>query len=186
MFVSKDYEAGIIFLSYISCFLVGAFFSNFMVEMISRKKQNYSYSTPIIIETFIIVIAAFLPDMNKLYMLPYVLLFAMGLQNALVTKVSRSVVRTTHLTGLFTDLGIELSQMIFYRTKEERHQLLKGINLKIAIIMFFFIGGVVGGLMYTRYQLKTLLLASVFLVLALFYDNILLKFYTIRKKIKFK
>lgn len=39
------------------------------------------------------------------------LLFAMGLQNALVTKISNATVRTTHLTGLFTDLGIELSQL---------------------------------------------------------------------------
>ena len=43
----------------------------------------------------------------------------MGLQNALVTKVSQSVVRTTHLTGLFTDLGIELSQLFFYRKMSE-------------------------------------------------------------------
>ena len=34
------------------------------------------------------------------------LLFAMGLQNALVSMVSGSVVRTTHLTGVVTDLGI--------------------------------------------------------------------------------
>jgi hypothetical protein len=26
-----------------------------------------------------------------------------------VTKISQSTIRTTHLTGLFTDLGIELS-----------------------------------------------------------------------------
>ena len=38
-------------------------------------------------------------------------MFAMGLQNALVTKISNATVRTTHLTGLFTDLGIELSQL---------------------------------------------------------------------------
>lgn len=186
MFINKNYIAAIIFVSYIFCFLMGAFFSNFMVEMISRKKQSYSYSIPIIIETLIVFTAAFLPDMNKLYMLPYVLLFAMGLQNALVTKVSQSVVRTTHLTGLFTDLGIELSQLIFYRVKVERQQLLKGIKLKAAIITFFFIGGIFGGFMYAIHQLKILLLASFFLTLALFYDNILLKFYAIRKKIRFK
>lgn len=186
MFINKNYKAAIVFISYISCFLTGAFFSNFMVEMISRRKQNHSYATPIIIETLIIFTAAFLPDIDKLYILPYVLLFAMGLQNALVTKVSQSIVRTTHLTGLFTDLGIELSQFIFSRTKEERQQLLKNISLKAAIITFFFIGGVFGGLIYMRYQLKTLLLASLFLIVALFYDIILLKFYALRKKITFK
>ncbi len=49
------------------------------------------------------------------HIIAYVLLFAMGLQNALVTQISKSTVRTTHLTGLFTDLGIEISKLIFTR-----------------------------------------------------------------------
>lgn len=48
-------------------------------------------------------------------LIAYCLLFAMGLQNSLVTRISNATVRTTHLTGLFTDLGIELSQLFFYR-----------------------------------------------------------------------
>lgn len=40
------------------------------------------------------------------------LLFAMGLQNALVSMVSGSVVRITHLTGTFTNPGIELAHVI--------------------------------------------------------------------------
>jgi uncharacterized membrane protein YoaK (UPF0700 family) len=47
------------------------------------------------------------------------MLFAMGMQNAMVTKISQSIVRTTHLTGLFTDLGIELSQLFFYKKIDE-------------------------------------------------------------------
>ena len=33
--------------------------------------------------------------------------FAMGMQNALVTRISGAVIRTTHLTGVLTDLGID-------------------------------------------------------------------------------
>src|SRR5688500_14814344 len=36
------------------------------------------------------------------------LCFAMGLQNAMVTRISGAIVRTTHLTGVLTDFGIEL------------------------------------------------------------------------------
>ena len=49
----------------------------------------------------------------------------MNLQNSLGTKASQSVVRTIHLTGLFTDLRIELSQMFFYRKTMEAQQLKK-------------------------------------------------------------
>ena len=35
------------------------------------------------------------------------LCFIMGLQNAVITKISKAEIRTTHITGLVTDLGIE-------------------------------------------------------------------------------
>ena len=57
------------------------------------------------------------------------LLFAMGLQNSLVSLVSGSVVRTTHLTGTFTDLGIELAQLI-QKQKEDTVGLKKRIKLR--------------------------------------------------------
>ncbi|MEE1896956.1 YoaK family protein [Flavobacterium rakeshii] len=185
MFVSENYRLALIYVSYISCFLTGAFFSSFIVEMTIEKRRFHSYSIPIITEAVIILITSFFSDLDILFILPYVLLFAMGLQNALVTKVSQSVVRTTHLTGLFTDLGIELSQIIFYRTREERQKLLKSINLKVAIILFFFLGGVIGGVLYKKIELKVLILASIFLLFAVSYDALLLKFYALRKRFRF-
>ncbi len=38
--------------------------------------------------------------------------YAMGIQNALVTRVSGAVVRTTHMTGVVTDIGIQLVKMM--------------------------------------------------------------------------
>jgi uncharacterized membrane protein YoaK (UPF0700 family) len=84
----------------------------------------------------------------------------MGLQNALVTKISKSTVRTTHLTGLFTDLGIELSQLIFYRGPAESRKLSRSIYLRMTIILFFFLGCVMGGFLYHAYGLKALLFAT--------------------------
>jgi uncharacterized membrane protein YoaK (UPF0700 family) len=68
--------------------------------------------------------------------LAYLLLFAMGLQNSLVTSISNATVRTTHLTGLFTDLGIELSQLFFYKLKQQRERLISSIKLRFTIISF--------------------------------------------------
>jgi uncharacterized membrane protein YoaK (UPF0700 family) len=43
---------------------------------------------------------------------------AMGLQNSLVTRLSGAVVRTTHLTGVVTDLGIEAARWFrFWRAR---------------------------------------------------------------------
>ena len=45
------------------------------------------------------------------------LCFCMGWQNALITTISGAVVRTTHVTGATTDLGIELATLLFPRRK---------------------------------------------------------------------
>ena len=110
------------------------------------------------------------------------LLFAMGLQNALVTKISNATVRTTHLTGLFTDLGIELSQLFFYKKPEMKAKLYSSIKLRMTIISFFFVGGIIGGIFYTKMELKALLIAGTTLILGLIYDNLKLKIIKLKRK----
>jgi uncharacterized membrane protein YoaK (UPF0700 family) len=108
----------------------------------------------------------------------------MGLQNSLVTSISNARVRTTHLTGLFTDLGIELSQLFFYKVKAQKDKLMSSIKLRLTIICFFFVGGLVGGLLYSIITLHTLLFAAASLVSGLIYDNIKFKIILLRRKFK--
>jgi uncharacterized membrane protein YoaK (UPF0700 family) len=110
------------------------------------------------------------------------LLFAMGLQNSLVTKISNATVRTTHLTGLFTDLGIELSQLFFYKEAAKKQQLYSSIKLRLTIISFFFIGGIIGGIFYGKMELKVLCIAATALVFGLIYDNLKLKILLLNRK----
>lgn len=117
-------------------------------------------------------------------LLALALLFAMGLQNALVTKISQSVVRTTHLTGLFTDLGIELSQLFFHKGVVVKNKLHKSIFLKLVIIACFFVGGVLGGFLYLHFGLKTLLFPATLLLFALWYDHLLFRFYHLKRKLR--
>jgi len=49
-----------------------------------------------------------------------ILCAAMGMQNSLVTRLSGAVVRTTHLTGVITDLGIETAQWLRRRARRWR------------------------------------------------------------------
>ena len=104
----------------------------FLVEAVARKNENTTYIIPIIIEIFLIMlVAAFGENLMPNYpnIIAFTLLFSMGIQNSLVTKISNSIVRTTHLTGLFTDLGIELSQLFFYKELDLRNKLFSSINL---------------------------------------------------------
>nr|WP_315153591.1 YoaK family protein [uncultured Flavobacterium sp.] len=179
-----EYQAAIVFLIYTLFFLAGAFTSNFLAELVSEKKQNLSHLPPIVMEFFILVTLGLLGLQTDGKWIAFGLLFAMGIQNALVTKISRSTVRTTHLTGLFTDLGIELSQLFFYKKPEERKALKTSIYLRLSIISFFFLGCFSGGFIYGYLALKTLLIAAAFLLIALYYDYFRLHFISIKRKKK--
>lgn len=173
-----NFRGGLIYFLYIFFFFLGSFSSSVLVEYVSRRNEKLVYRIPVIIESLILLsVAVFGSQMitGAADLLAFLLLFAMGLQNSLVTSISSSAVRTTHLTGLFTDLGIELSQLFFYKLPEQRQRLLSSIKLRLTIIVFFFIGGIVGGVLYTSMGLMVLLIAVVILIGGLVYDNLKLK-----------
>lgn len=188
----KDYRMAIVYLFYIFFFLFGAFISSFIMEWTSKSKPHSSYIVPIIIEILILLtvclLGFLLPNLNCAYpiSLSCTLLFSMGLQNALVTRVSHSVVRTTHLTGLFTDLGIELSQLFFRKERSEKIKLDKSIFLKLMIIGCFLSGSIAGAYTYLYFKLETLLLPVIMLVFALWYDRLLFRYYHLRRLLRNK
>ena len=98
----------------------------------------------------------------------------MGMQNSLVTTISNAVIRTTHLTGLFTDLGIEISQLFFQKISEKREKIIASIKLRLSIITFFFLGGLIAGIVYDKFNIKTLLIAAFVLVIGLSVDYFIL------------
>ena len=174
-----NFWQGFIYFLYIFFFFLGSFVSNLIVEIISKKSDRLIYIIPIIIESLILFSIAlfgqFLISQNP-NILAFSLLFAMGLQNSLVTTISNSTVRTTHLTGLFTDLGIELSQLFFYKQKEQKDKLYSSIKLRLTIITFFFLGGLLGGICYSTLKLYVLAIAANILIIGIIYDDIKLKF----------
>lgn len=184
----EAFNTAFVLMLFILSFLLGAFASSLVVEFASKKRIQASYAIPLLFEFSILVcIMVFSERYNWLnkyaQSISCAMLFAMGIQNALVTKISRATVRTTHLTGLFTDLGIELSQLFFYKKREEQRKLSKSIRLRLTIIGSFFIGGVLGGFLYRSYGIYTLSLAVIGLIFALFYDILRIKLYMLGRKL---
>lgn len=179
----KNYAKAITFLLFIFSFLIGAFVCNTLIEIISKIKPRITHAFPMFIEVVVLTIVGLGYVTTQEY-IAYLLLFAMGIQNALVTQISQSVVRTTHLTGLFTDLGIELSQLFFYRKPDEKSRLRRSIFLRLSIIFFFFLGCVLGGFLYQKYKLEILLFAALSLTIALLFDNIIIYYHLTKRKIK--
>lgn len=166
-------EAGLYF-AFLLFFLAGAFTSTSIVEFVRRRDEQHMYLVPALLEALLLLSVGLLGSFlmtSYPNIIAFGLLFAMGLQNALVTKVSQAVVRTTHLTGLFTDLGIELSQLFYYKKMKERQALWTSIRLRLRIILFFFLGGVSAGLLFAYIGLYTLFIGAACLFFGIFFDE---------------
>jgi len=101
-------------------FLVGAMTSAVMINFARRRQLRSRYALPLMLEAALLLgfglLGARLAQIQWLFVPITVMLlcFMMGLQNAVITKISGAVVRTTHLTGVITDLGIELGRAIYW------------------------------------------------------------------------
>jgi len=169
----EDWSTAWVIASWMLLFLTGAFISSLIIDLIGID-QRYSYLIPILLELAILITVATAGNHYKNNLIARQvfagsLLFAMGLQNALVSVISKSVVRTTHLTGTFTDLGIELARLIV-SGEEDKPALKPGIVLKIIIILFFTAGALLGAYLFRRIHFYSFFVPAFTLVYALLYD----------------
>ncbi len=169
----QDWRTARVVALWMFLFLAGAFISSLVVSYIG-KNQRYSYVVPIVIELIILLwvaIAGYRYD-NSLVdkeLFAGSLLFSMGMQNALVSIVSGSVVRTTHLTGTFTDLGIELAQVLQKRP-DDSAQLKKRIKLRLVIIFFFMAGALAGAWLFRLLTFHAFYIPAIILLFTLLTD----------------
>lgn len=122
------WEAVVLALGLLTTFLVGAMVSGFTLELGRRRGWESIYVLPMVIEAVLLLVFAIGVEMLEpgqtatgagQLALAGVASMAMGLQNATITRISAGVVRTTHVTGVLTDLGLELVQ-VYWGMRDRR------------------------------------------------------------------
>ena len=143
-------------LALLLAFIAGAATTAVLVNWARRRQLHSEYALPLMLEAVLLLIFGLLgANLNTLIevFLPttvLVLSFVMGLQNAIVTKISNAVIRTTHMTGIVTDLGIELGRLLYWNRRPMANQALvvKADRDKLAIhgtiFGLFFVGALAG------------------------------------------
>jgi uncharacterized membrane protein YoaK (UPF0700 family)/anti-anti-sigma regulatory factor len=102
-------------------FFLGAVVSGFFTELGHRRGWESIYVLPMMAEMVLLGVFALGIDIygraqggaTFLWMTGAASM-AMGLQNATITRISNGVVRTTHVTGVLTDLGLGAVQMLWW------------------------------------------------------------------------
>jgi len=104
----------------VAVFVAGAMTTAVLINWARRRQLNSEYALSLLLEAALLlvfgVLGTYLAHYSTLLVPATVALlcFIMGLQNAIVTKISQSEIRTTHMTGVITDLGIELGKLAYW------------------------------------------------------------------------
>ena len=159
-------------------FTLGAATTAVMVNYARRQGLSSAFALPILLEAALLLVFGFLGARLQMVHSIFVpatvslLCFMMGLQNAVITKISKSEIRTTHVTGIVTDIGIELGKYFYVNRHDlagEPRVLADRKRLRLLTMLFtaFFSGGVIGALGFRAIgNSATIPLALVLLTLA--------------------
>ena len=157
-------------------FLLGSFCSGLLISLGKRRRFQAHYALSLMLEAGLLLLFGLmgyrLNQMHQLFV-PFtvaLLSFIMGMHNSVVTTISNAEVRTTHLTGIVTDLGLELSRLIYFNVSgHERTKRITAnrdkLKLHGLILASFFGGGVVGALGFKHVGFKMTIFLAAFLFL---------------------
>ncbi len=142
-------------LAAIAAFVGGAMTTALMVNWGHRRQLRSAYARPLALETSLLLVFGLFGAAINLHaelfapLTVLLLCYIMGLQNAVITKVSNAEIRTTHVTGLITDIGIELGKMVYFNRSPAPTKVVanrRKLHIHLSLITAFFAGGVLGAL----------------------------------------
>ena len=140
-----------------------------------RRELRGRYANVLVFEASLVLLFGLLADavtwQHRDWLFVPVLCYTMGLQNAIVTKASNAQIRTTHVTGMVTDIGIELGKLVYRQSRPDLPPVtadLAKLTHHLTIVGLFFGGGVGGAIGYLAVGFYALIpAAALLLVLAL-------------------
>jgi uncharacterized membrane protein YoaK (UPF0700 family) len=138
----------------IVAFVAGAVLSGVIVQK-STLKLGRRYGVALVLESILLFASVPLLDTSNAIGL-YLASMAVGLQNGMVTTYSGTLIRTTHVTGFFTDLGVYIGRYL-------RGLPLDTLRMRVIVLVAssFMLGSAVGAVLFPFMGERTLLIPAI-------------------------
>lgn len=153
------------FTALVVSFIAGAFFSGVLIEIGRGRQIPGIYAYSILVEAILLIALAIadfgLPIDQSRPILVFGLSFVMGLQNAATTRISNARVRTTHVSGMATDIGLNLATLT--NRGQDHAEARSRLVLHMSTLGSFLLGGIAGVLCYLVIGAFVFVLAAVVL-----------------------
>ena len=157
----------------IATFMAGAAACALLFNWGRRRGLRSRYANVLVLEALLVLLFGLLAEefawRHRDLVFVAVLCFTMGMQNAIITKISGAQIRTTHVTGMVTDIGIELGKLAYVSRTPGLPPVvpeLDKLGVLALLVGLFFGGGILGAVGYlefgfaTRVPLALVLLAA--------------------------
>ncbi|KIG03130.1 YoaK family protein [Caballeronia concitans] len=158
-------------------FLFGAATSALLINWGRQRDAQSVFATPLLLEACLLLVFGMLGanlETHRVWDVPAtvaLLCFVMGLQNAMITKMSKAEIRTTHVTGLVTDIGIELGKSLYWNRGVARGDARyvsanhARLGLLASLLGMFVAGGFAGAVGFAHLGFMTTVPLAVMLLL---------------------
>lgn len=168
LLVAGPFDLALAFLTVVALFILGAVLATLLIDHGKRRGWSAVYAMALLLEAAILsaaglVSAVGVPPSHAVLVVG-ALSLAMGIQNAASSRISANRVRTTHVSGAATDLGIELARLLGPVRGREREELRFRLTLHLSTIASFAFGGMLGVLGYHSFGSFTFVAFSLPLV----------------------
>jgi uncharacterized membrane protein YoaK (UPF0700 family) len=133
--------AGSIFL-WLFAFFLGGFFAGWCVEREKLLKWRYLHLLPLLVVAGIFVRVALSGSGSQALnpvIFPGMILFSIGIQNAMVSLTTSSLIKASQMTGVVNELGVDIAE-IFHSEGEKRRLIQREALLRVTVMVSFLLG----------------------------------------------
>ncbi len=174
MMALGDMETALAALAMMLSFMAGAFLCTTLISLGQRRRMRSRYALTLVLEAGFLLLFGLMGarlETEIRFTLPttvMLLCFIMGMHNAVTSIISGAAVRTTHMTGTVTDIGIELSRLAYVNRHQRpgRERIVANrqkLILLLLLLVSFIGGGVTGALAFKHVGYKATLPLAIFL-----------------------
>lgn len=151
--ILKNFTLAFWSIGFLLSFIFGSAITAILVNWARSKKYSGQFAIPLLVESLTLLVLSSLIINNLLaekFFIIILLCFIMGIQNATITKISQAEIRTTHMTGVATDLGIQIGKSVYKFFSGNQEVIVSYDNLKLHfwLITAFCVGGLIGAVCF--------------------------------------
>ena len=174
MISGSFFELSTVF-SWILLFILGAGISHFLIRSYEQRGPHFAFAVPLILEVVLLLLVAIYGNHYydetdwEVFFLSITLLFAMGIQNGAINSISEGKIKTSHLTGLSTDLGNELAEWLHPKTGSPQ-ELKRKPRLRGNILLFYILGAFIGGWSFLIFGFNSFYIIAVIICVLIVVD----------------